>query len=29
VFQLKRPQPAFITLLASGYSPVNPSHVPA
>jgi len=29
VFQLKRPQPAFITLLASGYSPVYPCHVPA
>jgi peptide/nickel transport system substrate-binding protein len=28
-FQLKRPQPAFIALLASGYSPVYPCHVPA
>jgi peptide/nickel transport system substrate-binding protein len=28
VFHLKRPQPAFITLLASGYSPVYPCHVP-
>jgi peptide/nickel transport system substrate-binding protein len=28
-FHLKRPQPAFITLLASGYSPVYPCHVPA
>ena len=27
VFHLKRPQPAFITLLASGYSPVYPCHV--
>jgi peptide/nickel transport system substrate-binding protein len=26
-FHLKRPQPAFITLLASGYSPVYPCHV--
>jgi peptide/nickel transport system substrate-binding protein len=29
VFHLKRPQPALITLLASGYSPVYPCHVPA
>jgi peptide/nickel transport system substrate-binding protein len=28
-FHLKRPQPAFITLLASGYSPVYPCHVSA
>ncbi len=28
VFQLKRPQPAFIALLASGWSPVYPCHVP-
>jgi len=28
-FPLKRPQPAFIALLASGYSPVYPCHVPA
>src|SRR6516162_7492635 len=28
-FHLKRPQPAFIVLLASGYSPVYPCHVPA
>jgi peptide/nickel transport system substrate-binding protein len=27
IFHLKRPQPAFITLLASGYSPVYPCHV--
>ena len=27
-FHLKRPQPAFIALLASGYSPVYPCHVP-
>ncbi|HUS96208.1 MAG TPA: ABC transporter substrate-binding protein [Hyphomicrobiaceae bacterium] len=26
-FNLKRPQPAFIMLLASGYSPVTPCHV--
>src|ERR1043166_6247177 len=26
-FNLKRPQPAFIALLASGYSPVYPCHV--
>jgi peptide/nickel transport system substrate-binding protein len=26
-FHLKRPQPAFIVLLASGYSPVYPCHV--
>ena len=28
-FHLKQPQPAFIALLASGYSPVYPCHVPA
>jgi peptide/nickel transport system substrate-binding protein len=28
-FQLKRPQPSFIGLLASGWSPVYPCHVPA
>src|ERR1700676_1754569 len=28
-FHLKRPQPAFIALLASGYSPAYPCHVPA
>jgi peptide/nickel transport system substrate-binding protein len=28
VFHLKQPQPAFIALLASGYSPVYPCHVP-
>src|ERR1700676_3411661 len=27
VFHLKRPQPALLTLLASGYSPVYPCHV--
>ena len=27
-FRLKRPQPAFLTLLASGSSPVYPCHVP-
>jgi peptide/nickel transport system substrate-binding protein len=27
-FHLKQPQPALITLLASGYSPVYPCHVP-
>jgi peptide/nickel transport system substrate-binding protein len=27
-FKLKRPQPAFIALLASGFSPVYPCHVP-
>ena len=26
-FHLKRPQPAFVTALASGYSPVYPCHV--
>jgi len=28
-FHLERPQPAFLTLLASGYSPVYPCHIPA
>jgi peptide/nickel transport system substrate-binding protein len=28
-FRLKRPQPAFLILLASGLSPVYPCHVPA
>ena len=28
VFHLKQPQTAFIELLASGYSPVYPCHVP-
>ncbi len=28
-FKLKRPQPAFPTLLAAGFSPVYPCHVPA
>src|SRR5215469_8581213 len=28
-FHLKQPQPAFIALLASGWSPVYPCHVPA
>jgi peptide/nickel transport system substrate-binding protein len=27
VFQLKRPQPAFLMLLASGFSPIYPCHV--
>jgi peptide/nickel transport system substrate-binding protein len=27
-FHLERPQPAFLALLASGYSPVYPCHVP-
>jgi len=29
IFRLRRPQPAFVALLASGYSPVYPCHVPA
>jgi peptide/nickel transport system substrate-binding protein len=29
VFRLKRPQPSLIMMLASGYSPVYASHVPA
>jgi peptide/nickel transport system substrate-binding protein len=28
IFHLRRPQPAFVTLLASGYSPIYPCHVP-
>jgi peptide/nickel transport system substrate-binding protein len=28
VFHLNRPQPALLTLLASGYSPIYPCHVP-
>jgi peptide/nickel transport system substrate-binding protein len=28
-FHLKRPQPAFLALFASGFSPVYPCHVPA
>ena len=28
-FHLKRPQPAFLTALAGGYSPIYPCHVPA
>src|SRR5215469_1342771 len=28
MFRLKRPQPSFIALLASGWSPVYPCHVP-
>ena len=28
IFHLKRPQPALLTLLASGYSPIYPCHVP-
>jgi peptide/nickel transport system substrate-binding protein len=28
VFRLKRPQPSMLTMLASGYSPVIPAHVP-
>src|SRR6202043_3814040 len=27
-FVLKRPQPALLTLLASGYTPIYPCHVP-
>ena len=29
IFHMKRPQPAFIALLASGDSPVYPCHIPA
>ncbi len=29
IFHLKRPQPSLVMLLASGYSPVYPAHVPA
>src|SRR3954470_24022248 len=28
IFHLKRPQPSFLALLASGWSPVYPCHVP-
>src|SRR2546426_11053141 len=28
-FRLKRPQPAFLALLASGFAPIYPCHVPA
>ena len=28
IFKLKRPQPSLLLLLASGYSPVYPAHVP-
>jgi peptide/nickel transport system substrate-binding protein len=28
VFHLQRPQPALLTLLASGYSPIYPCHIP-
>src|SRR5262247_683829 len=28
VFRLKRPQPSLLSMLASGYSPVLPAHVP-
>jgi peptide/nickel transport system substrate-binding protein len=28
IFRLKRPQPSFLMLLASGYSPIYPAHVP-
>ena len=28
VFQLKRPQPALLALLASGYTPIYPCHIP-
>jgi peptide/nickel transport system substrate-binding protein len=29
IFHLKRPQPSFLALLASGFSPVYPCHIPA
>ncbi len=29
IFKLKRPQPGLLMMLASGYSPVYPAHVPA
>src|SRR6266699_972156 len=29
IFHLKRPQPAFLALLASGFAPIYPCHVPA
>jgi peptide/nickel transport system substrate-binding protein len=28
IFRLKRPQPSLLTMLASGYSPIYPAHVP-
>jgi peptide/nickel transport system substrate-binding protein len=28
IFRLRRPQPSLLTMLASGYSPVMPAHVP-
>src|SRR5262245_3590329 len=28
-FKMKRPQPAFVALLASGFTPIYPCHVPA
>jgi len=28
IFRLKRPQPSLLTMLASGYSPVLPAHIP-
>src|SRR4029077_1590564 len=28
IFRLKRPQPSLLSMLASGYSPVLPAHVP-
>ncbi len=28
IFRLKRPQPSLLTMLASGYSPVLPAHLP-
>ncbi len=27
-FHLKRPQPSLLSMLATGYSPVNPAHIP-
>jgi peptide/nickel transport system substrate-binding protein len=29
IFQLKRPQPSFIAMLASGWTPIYPCHIPA
>ncbi len=29
IFHLKRPQPSLLLMLASGYSPIYPAHVPA
>jgi peptide/nickel transport system substrate-binding protein len=29
IFRLRHPQPSFLLLLASGYSPIYPAHVPA